>query len=692
MSVGGGLRLCMFLLAACASTLAGISVLDSWQRLAATSHAIGSSNSATTALRTVEVLGLERAASTTVFGTPEMTFSVANKNLQEARAVTDRALQALAVATELLLGQESDATPQLATTRLAVSAMRVRLDGSLAKPAQDRDTAIAEDIQNTVAGLQKNLMALVNLLDRDIGRADIRAGGFSRLGLLAASLRDVSGRQNSRLSAAIAAGRRLTPEEVETTYRLNGQLDQILSETEEALARLGDAPALAERMKMLRDGFVRQGRAGSAALLQIALTGGRMDTVAENQRLLTTVGNDAVVAVRNAALEQAHDAIAASHDLARRDLAIALMVLCVTAGGALLAMSFVRRRIILPLSGMTRVVSELAAGQRSIDVPYADRTDEIGAMAKAVLIFRDGLASADRLRETHEAEASGKATRARQLDNLVTGFESSAGRMIAILASGATELEATAQSMSGIADQTNSRASNVAQAATAASHSVQTVSVASEELAASINEISRQVAQSASITKQAVEDARLTDQIVQTLAQSAERIGNVVGLITNIAGQTNLLALNATIEAARAGDAGKGFAVVASEVKSLANQTMKATEEIGSQISQIQAATREAVVAIGGISLVIGEVSNIATSIASAITQQGAATAEIARNVQQTAISTGEVTVNITSVSQAANETGAAAGEVLGAASSLAKQAEQLSSEVELFVAGVRAA
>jgi methyl-accepting chemotaxis protein len=215
---------------------------------------------------------------------------------------------------------------------------------------------------------------------------------------------------------------------------------------------------------------------------------------------------------------------------------------------------------------------------------------------------------------------------------------------------------------------------------------------AAEELTGSIGEINRQVAHSAKITAKVVNDARQTDGIVRALADDAQKIGQVVELISSIADQTNLLALNATIEAARAGDAGKGFAVVASEVKNLANQTSKATGQIGAQIAQIQLATGEAVQAIKGITDTIEEASDITTTIAAAVEEQGAATAEIARNVQQTAASTREVTSNITGVSQVASETGTAAGQVLEAAGDLSRQAEQLASEVSAFVADVRVA
>jgi methyl-accepting chemotaxis protein len=271
-------------------------------------------------------------------------------------------------------------------------------------------------------------------------------------------------------------------------------------------------------------------------------------------------------------------------------------------------------------------------------------------------------------------------------------FETSVGKLVGLMAAGSTELKATAQVMTEGAILATKQSTAVAAAAEEAGIGMQTVAAASEELSASISEISRQVAQSARITSKAVVDAQRSEDIVRALAGEATKIGQVVGLIANIASQTNLLALNATIEAARAGDAGKGFAVVASEVKSLASQTARATDEVGAQIGHIQAATRDAVEAIRGISETINEVSVIAITIASAVEEQGAATAEIARSVQQTAQSAQEVTSNITSVSRATNQTGEAAVQVLSAATDLSRQAEQLTSEVGSFIAGVRAA
>ncbi len=381
---------------------------------------------------------------------------------------------------------------------------------------------------------------------------------------------------------------------------------------------------------------------------------------------------------------------------ARDSIAASMIVQTAVAGLGLafgLVLAFlIARGIVRPLAGMTAAMARLASGDRSAEIPALGNTDEIGDMARTVEVFKQNAIEAARVAAGLAAEQEVKQRRAETMSALVKDFESTAGTLVQSLASGATELEATAASMTGTVSQTHVRATSVASAAEEMSANIQTVAASAEELGASIGEITRQVSQSAEITGRAAQDAERTDGIVRELAAGAGKIGDVISLIGSIAAQTNLLALNATIEAARAGDAGKGFAVVASEVKSLANQTAKATGEIAQQVTGIQSATRGAVEAIQGIAATIAEVSRIASGIASAVEQQGAATREIARAVQQAANGARDVTSNIASVSQSASEAGDSASQVLGVSGKFSKQAEELSKEVGHFIDGVQAA
>ncbi|KAA5608234.1 methyl-accepting chemotaxis protein [Rhodovastum atsumiense] len=350
------------------------------------------------------------------------------------------------------------------------------------------------------------------------------------------------------------------------------------------------------------------------------------------------------------------------------------------------------RSIVVPVAALTRTMRALADRDLSVAIPSLEQHDEVGEMARAVQVFKEGMVTADRLSAEREAARAAREQRTAQVEALVQDFERQAAELVNHLSSSATEMTATAGQMTQTAQQTSSQAGVVAGAANEASASVQTVASATEQLAASIGSITRQVEQSATIAHQAVEEARRSDATVRALSEAAQKIGDVVGLITTIAGQTNLLALNATIEAARAGDAGKGFAVVATEVKSLATETAKATGEIGAQITRIQAATQDAVATIGGIVRTIGQVNDITGAIAAAVKEQGSATAEIARSVQQVAQGTDEVTHNITGVSSAAAETGVASQQVLNVAGTLSKNAERLAGQVNSFITGVRAA
>ncbi|KQP90981.1 chemotaxis protein [Methylobacterium sp. Leaf113] len=346
-----------------------------------------------------------------------------------------------------------------------------------------------------------------------------------------------------------------------------------------------------------------------------------------------------------------------------------------------------------PIRAMTAMMARLAAGDLSLAVPGAGRRDEVGAMAAAVGVFKDNLIrTAELERQAELARASIEVQRQTAMRELADGFERAVGGIVGAVAASATELQATAQVMSTTATETSNQSTNVAAAAEEAATNVTTVASAAEELGSSVAEIGRQVDGSAHLANQAASQAAETTILVQALSRSAAKIGEVVGLISSIAGQTNLLALNATIEAARAGEAGRGFAVVATEVKELASQTARATDEIARQINEIQDSTGRAVGAIEGIANQVREMSVVATTIAAAVEQQGAATQEIVRNVAQAASGTDVVTTSITGVANAAAGTGAAAEQVLGAASELSRQSEHLDGEIQRFLATVRAA
>ncbi|MBF0324773.1 MAG: MCP four helix bundle domain-containing protein [Alphaproteobacteria bacterium] len=370
-------------------------------------------------------------------------------------------------------------------------------------------------------------------------------------------------------------------------------------------------------------------------------------------------------------------------------------VIAVSLAGLLVTGVFLlllNRAIAQPITQISSAMAALASGDKSVAIPGLGRGDELGGMAEAVQVFKDNMIRADALAAEQEAQRAARERRALTIERLTSTFQEAVGDLLNSITSAAGQMESAAQAMSATAEETNGQAITVASATEQASTNVQTVATAAEELSSSIAEIGRQVEQSSRIASETSDEARKTDSIVKSLAEASARIGEVVSLINTIASQTNLLALNATIEAARAGDAGKGFAVVAGEVKNLANQTARATDEIGSQIGAVQLATQQAVIAIGQIVSRIDEMTHIAASIASAVEEQSAATTEIARNVQQAAAGTQEVASAITGVTQAAAETGSAASQVLDAAKSLNVQADGLRSSVDGFLDGVKSA
>ncbi len=514
-------------------------------------------------------------------------------------------------------------------------------------------------------------------------------------------------------AVAVAEGRRLN----RFVFELNYFVYRIIAETDADQIRTANAgfeaavPNLKETLKSLRDHAPSFAPRIDALAMRINKF---LTDVTEVRRLGTSNQNDQAIALVHSAIDPTFSTLMVegnalsndindfmqrgSNDLSAKTDATRLSLMIVSAlgmlAGAVLAAFIAMVGITRPLDRLVAVLQRMAKGEIEAEIKEAARKDEIGAVGKAVegikaMVARKAAEEAEVRRVAEEAAA---AARKQTMLELADGFERAVGGIVSLVSSSATELQATAQSMTASATQTATQSTTVAAAAEEAAANVQTVAAAAEELGSSVQEIGRQVLGSAGLAQSAVGEADQTHHLVQALSQAATRIGDMVGLISNIAGQTNLLALNATIEAARAGEAGRGFAVVASEVKELAAQTAKATEEISQQIGQIQGVTGQAVTAIGGITARIREIDSVATSIAAAVEEQGAATQEIVRNVAQAATGTNEVTSNIAGVAQASEDTGAAASQVLNAAGELSRQSEHLGAEVSRFLSTVRAA
>ena len=358
----------------------------------------------------------------------------------------------------------------------------------------------------------------------------------------------------------------------------------------------------------------------------------------------------------------------------------------------LVAAFFLVSGVVKPMKRLTAAMGRLADGETDIDLAAAERKDEIGAMGRAVKVFRDNAIERRELRSREAEEVERKQREQENMHKLTQDFAATVGGIVEGLGAAAEDLQSASRGLSNSAEQANDRVVSSARASEEASNNVGMVASSAEELSASIGEIGRQAFDAAEVTGKANDDASHSSARINTLATAVHKIGQVVTLIQDIAEQTNLLALNATIEAARAGEAGKGFAVVASEVKALASQTAKATEEIASLISQIQSSTSDAVESIGGITETMGRVSEINAAISAAVEEQGSATGEIMRSVQQASLGTQQVASDMSGVKQASDETRSTALQVKAASDGLSQKAEHLSKEVESFISQVSSA
>jgi methyl-accepting chemotaxis protein len=572
--------------------------------------------------------------------------------------------------------------------------LRPAVDAAFNVPVAARDRALGTKLDELCDRFLAELEAASDMTERTIQALDPAFGSFIDARAATWLSRTSSGRTASLVGEIMASGRVPTPADA---VRLNAAETETLTawRVAERVIAIGDfAAAVKEAYARAKAAHANPQWVQVQASVAADFAAGRKISVPSADWDAGIFGrqkavSEAAAAVIGSAVDKARAAAAE----ARQDLAIAVTAIVFAAGLAVLAILIVQFRVVRRIVGLAAAMRRLADGELGTEVPGLDRRDELGSMAGAVQVFKDNLIRTKALEaETAEARRVAEEQRRGAMHQMADVFEQATSGIVGTLSTSAGALQTTAQTMASTAADTAERSTTVAAAAEQAASNVNTVAAAAEELGASVQEIGRQVSGSADLARTAVGEADHTAALVTALTKSVAKIGEVVGMISGIAAQTNLLALNATIEAARAGEAGKGFAVVASEVKALADQTAKATDEIGHQIGQVQGATGEAVTAIGQIAARIREISTVSASIAAAVEEQDAATQEIVRNVGQAASGTGEVTRTITGVAGAAEKTGAAAGNVLDSASELSRQSERLTAEVGRFLATVRAA
>jgi methyl-accepting chemotaxis protein len=570
---------------------------------------------------------------------------------------------------------------------------RAKADAAVKQPKGSRDADTVKNLFVSLSDLSATSQKVWSAVLSNISEYDPELARLSNLRVLGWNLRAIAGIERSHIAEAIPAKSAIPADKLAAISENRAQI-ALMWKFVQAGLKQNEHPAITKGVRLSREDYFA-GFQPLADQMRKASAQGAAYPMAQQQWIDTTTPQlFALLEIMYGAgvASEAHTAAARAAALTSLTMNLVLLALGIIALAT--AVLIVTRSVIGPLKKLTAAMRELAEGNFGVVLPGLGRHDEIGDMAQAVETFK--INAEQKARDEAEAKTrqDGIAAQQRKADmiRLAEGFEDAVGEIVETLSSASTELEASATALTSTAGRSRELTNTVAMASEEATTNVQSVASATEEMASSVNEIGHHMQESARMANDAVDQARITNDRVSELSKAAARIGDVVELINTIAGQTNLLALNATIEAARAGEAGRGFAVVASEVKALAEQTAKATGEIGQQITGIQSATQESVNAIREISGTIEKLSEISSTIAAAVEKQTAATREISRNVQQAAHGTQQVSSNIVDVQRGASETGSASSQVLSSAQSLSVESHRLKIEVGKFLDAVRAA
>jgi methyl-accepting chemotaxis protein len=694
LTVSALLQSTIAVLGICVIALLVVTAWQSWDRLCSTGQVSAVAEASAYAFEAMHNLRTDRSSTPRVLNGDSQISPEMDKFLH---SIHDAEMPALRSTAALLpsipFPEQAALLSTLNNTVEKLSSLRAEAWDEMRKPKKARRTALAKEYTELTGTLLATLEKISTNLTVVVNHNDPVIDQLLSIKQAAWLLRNTAGEASDLVATGLIATGSLPLEAQQTYAKFTGGIETAWNALESSMVGMRPSADLVSAMGVAKAAYFNSDYlALRDRLIDQTMVGSKTDMTADQWTQHTAQRMGTAVTVAKRALDEVRDYAAVQYSSAARALMMQVTLLTLALVLAVGTMIAVTRRVIRPLHNIRDAMLKVAGGDLSIDNDYKDRCDEIGALAGALETFKQQAIDKLKIEAQERDHNAGAVARQRTIEAYIRELEGAVNEALDELNDASSAMRNTSGELSSISRQTNQRTLLAEKASGAASMSVDSVASAAEELRACIDGISRQAGHAAGIASRAVTYAHETDGTVQGLAKSASRIGDVVGLINNIASQTNLLALNATIEAARAGDAGRGFAVVASEVKSLASQTARATEEISEQIADIQKVAADAINAIQTIGGIIGEVNEVATAIAAAVREQGAATHEITRSTQYAAESTKNVSENIAGVKVDADAAAGAAENVRRASESLETQSRQLGDQVTEFLGKIRAA